>query len=454
MRPVYAVSGGVSKFAKARPDKTFQAVVKEAYDYAIEDLGTDFPTFTEVVDGSVASYFSDHFSRQLMAGIMVQDYLGLCPKPGHRVEGGGATGGLCFQEAWKSVASGHMDVCVAYGFENMSHVETWKGNEFIALASDVSFDYPVGGFYSGYYAMMVTRHMKEFGTTVEQMAHVSVKNHLNAYHNPYAQKRNRYSVADVRNSPMVAWPMTRLDICVMSDGAAATILASEEGIKKLEAAGAKVPRPLVKVTGIGRGTDAMRMADRPHVDYDTFMRDYATPMEKDSDETRAYYAQLWEKGTRYPGVHSFRAGRTAGNMAYKTAKIADPLAELDFVELHDAYTSSEIQTYEDMGLCRYGEGGPFAASGKAFMPGVEYGLNLKEKPVCPVNPSGGLIACGHPVGATGLMQAVFATWQLQGSIAKHFGDGTLQVKDAKKGAIHSHAGTGTYVSVSILEREA
>src|SRR5512143_2858226 len=198
MRPVYAVAGGVSKFAKARPDKTFQAVIKEAYDYAIADIGLDFPTFTRVVDGSVASYFSDHFARQLMAGIMAQDYLGLCPKPGHRVEGGGATGGICFQEAWKQIASGYMDVCVAYGFETMSHVETWKGNEFIALASDVSFDYPVGGFYSGYYAMMVTRHMQEFGTTVEQMAHVSVKNHLNAYYNPYAQKRNRYTVQDIR----------------------------------------------------------------------------------------------------------------------------------------------------------------------------------------------------------------------------------------------------------------
>ena len=117
------------------------------------------------MDGSVASYFSDHFTRQLMAGIMAQDYLGLCPKPSHRVEGGGATGGICFQEGWKAVASGYMDVCLAYGFEQMSHVETWKGNEFIALASDVSFDYPVGGFYSGYYAMMVTRRMAEFGTT-------------------------------------------------------------------------------------------------------------------------------------------------------------------------------------------------------------------------------------------------------------------------------------------------
>ena len=442
MRPVYVVSGGVSKFSKARPDKTFPAIVKEAYDYAIADLGLEHRQFIELVDGSVASYFSDHFTRQLMAGIMVQDYLGLCPKPGHRVEGGGATGGICFQEGWKSVASGDMDICLAYGFETMSHVNTWKGNEFIALASDVSFDYPVGGFYSGYYAMMVTRHMKEFGTTVEQLAYVSVKNHRNALYNPYSQKHERLTVADVRAAPMVAWPLTRLDICVMSDGAAAVILASEEGLVKLEkAAGRTLPR--VKVAGIGRGTDAMRMADRPHQSYDEFLKKNLLPNE-DTAETRAYYRDLWDRGFRYPGVHSFRAGRMASKTAYARAGITDPLAEIGFVELHDAYTSSEIQTYEDMGLCRYGEGGPFVASGAPFMPNLEYGLALSAKDdrtmddepntqyatrntswsigACPVNPSGGLIACGHPVGATGLMQGVFALWQLQGTIGKHFGD--------------------------------
>ncbi len=452
MRPVYAISGGVSKFAKARPDKTFPGLVKEAYDYALTDLSLTHPQFLELVDGSVASYFSDHFARQLMAGIMAQDYLGLCPKPSHRVEGGGATGGICFQEAWKAVASGTMDICLAYGFETMSHVATWKGNEFIALASDVSLDYPVGGFYSGYYAMMVTRHMQEFGTTPEQMAAVSVKNHMNAYYNPYAQKRQRLSIEDVRQAPMVAWPLTRLDICVMSDGAAAVILCSEAGLAKLEAAGARVRQPLVKVTGIGRGTDAMRMADRPHQSYEEFLRHNLLPHE-DTAVTRAYYANLWEHGFRYPGVHSFRAGRMASKQAYAHAGITDPLHELDFIELHDAYTSSEIQTYEDMGLCRYGEGGPFAASGKAFMPGVDYGLDLADAPICPVNPSGGLIACGHPVGATGLMQGVFAIWQLQGAIAQHFANACLQVPDARRGAIHSHAGTGTYVTVSILETE-
>ncbi len=88
------------------------------------------------------------------------------------------------------------------------------------------------------------------------------------------------------------------------------------------------------------------------------------------------------------------------------------------------------------------------------MPDIDYGLDIPEKPAkrIPVNPSGGLLACGHPVGATGLMQAVFAFWQIQGTIGKHLGDNTLQIKEAKKGLIHSHAGTGTYITVSILEK--
>jgi len=415
VRDVYVVSGGITKFSKASPDKDFRYMVKEAFDYAMNDV----PKLTlDDIDGSVASYFSDHFTRQLMAGIMVQDYLGLCPKPSRRIESGGATGGMCFQSAWEAVASGRMDVCVAYGFETMSRVNTWKGNEFIALASDTNFDYPVGGFYTGYYAMMVQRHMYEFGTTVEQMAAVSVKNHGNALHNPYAQYPMELTIQDVRRSEMVADPLTRLDVCVMSDGAAAVILASEEMARKL------TDKP-VKVIGVGTGTDTMRLADRPHGDV------ILLPHENREDY----------KGLKYPGVHSFRGGRMAAKQAYEMAGIKDPRREIDFVELHDAYTSSEIQTYEDLGLCKYGEGGRYVESGASALDGE-----------VPVNPSGGLLACGHPVGATGLMQAVFALWQLQGTIKKHFGNDRLQVKDARRGLIHSHAGTGTYITVTILER--
>ncbi len=431
MRPVYMVSGGITKFAKAHPEIDFRLMVKEAFDYALNDL----PGLTrEAIDGSVCSYFSDHFTRQLKAGAMVQDYLGLCPKPSRRIEGGGATGGLCFQAAWEAIASGRMEVCVAYGFETMSRVNTWKGNEFIALASDTNFDYPVGGFYTGYYAMMVRRHMFEFGTTVEQMAKVAVKNHRNALHNPYAQSPAELTIAAVRSSPMVATPLTIRDCCQMSDGAAVAVLASEEAAGKLGG------RP-VRITGVGCGTDAMRMADRPHGGV------ILLPHESSVDYT----------GLKYPGVHSFRAGRMAAKLAYGMAGICNPREELDFVELHDAYTSSEIQTCEDLGLCRYGEGGSFIDGGHSFLPNIDYGLSFPTfsptaRDRIPVNPSGGLLACGHPVGATGLMQAVFAFWQLQETIGKHLGNDTLQIPDARRGLIHSHAGTGTYITVSILER--
>jgi len=425
-RPVYLIAGGVTKFAKAHPDMDFRYMCKKAFDYAMEDVPD---LTTDMIDGSSVSYFSDHFTRQLMAGIMVHDYLGLCPKPSRRIEGGGATGGLNIQNAFQEVASGRMDCCLSVGFETMSHVNTWKGNEFIALASDTNFDFPVGGFYSGYYAMMVQRHIHEFGTTVEQMAHVSIKNHANARYNRYAQFPGDLTVEDVRNAEMVATPLTMLDICTMSDGAACLIVASEEVAQKV------CDNP-IKIAGIGTGTDAMRMSDRPHGD--VILLDHESAEDyKDLD---------------YPGVHSFRGGRVASKQAYEAAGIGDPREDLDFVELHDAYTSSEIQTYEDMGLCKYGEGGPYAASGKACVPGVDYSVDFPEEPTVPVNPSGGLLACGHPVGASGIMQGVFAFWQLQGSIKKHLKDAKLQLADPKRGAIHSHAGTGTYIAVSILER--
>ncbi len=423
---VYMIAGGITPFKKRYEDKDFRLMVKEAYDMALADAP---PLSPDAIDGAVGSYFSDHFTRQLKAASMVQDYLGLCPKPSKRIEGGGATGGLCFQSAWEAVASGRMSVCVAFGFETMSRVNTWKGNEFIALASDTNFDFPIGGFYTGYYAMMVRRHMHEFGTTPEQMALVSVKNHGNALYNPFAQKPQRLTVREVRSSPMVADPLTMLDICTMSDGAAVCILADEKSAERFG-------RDPIAITGVGSGSDTMRMADRPHGKVPLL------PHERAGD-----YPRL-----KYPGVHSFRGGRSAAILAYRMAGITNPLKELDFIELHDAYTSSEIQTYEDLGLCRYGEGGKFIEDGHPFMPNIDYGMKLAHPGTLPVNPSGGLLACGHPVGATGLMQAVFAYWQLQGSIKKHMGNGRLQVKRAKRGLIHSHAGTGTYVTVSILEK--
>jgi acetyl-CoA C-acetyltransferase len=445
-RRVYMVTGGVTKFAKAHPAMDFRLMVKKAYDAALKEI----PNLTkERIDGTRISYFSDHFSRQLKAASMVQDYLGMNPKGSIRLEWGGATGGECFQAGYEAVASGRMDVCLTAGYETMSRVQTWKGNEFIALASDTNYDFPLGGFYTGYYALMVIRHIYEYlrktrfanvkdereaqrlaiaeGSRI--MSLVSVKNHLNAMHNPYAQYPKRLTVDDVLNSEMISYPLTREQICTMSDGAAVTVLCTAERAKEF------TDKP-VEIIGVGTGTDTMRLADRP------FGKVPLLPHESEKD-----YAKL-----PYPGVHSFRAGRSAGKEAFDMAGITDPKKELDFIELHDAYASSEIQTYEDLGLCRYGEGYSFTESGAPFLKDFDYGFPTPKAGQIPVNPSGGLIACGHPVGATGLMQAVFAFWQLQGTIDKHFGDPTLQIRDAKRGAIHSHAGTGSAVTVSVMQR--
>ncbi|HZY70481.1 MAG TPA: thiolase domain-containing protein [Thermoplasmata archaeon] len=445
-RRVYMVTGGVTKFAKAHPAMDFRLMVKRAYDYALKGI----PNLTkDRFDGTRISYFSDHFTRQLKAASMVQDYLGMNPKGSIRLEWGGATGGECFQAAYESVASGRFDVVLAAGFETMSRVATWKGNEFIALASDTNFDFPLGGFYTGYYALMVVRHIHEYirktkfahitdereaqrkaiaeGSRI--MSLVSVKNHLNATHNPYAQYPKSLSVQDVLNSEMISYPLTREQICTMSDGAAVAVLCSENVAKEF------TDRP-IRVTGVGCGTDTMRLADRP----------FGTVPLMPSEQASDY------EGLDYPGVHSFRAGRSAGLEAYRMAGITDPNRELDFIELHDAYASSEIQTYEDLGLCKYGEGYDFTERGDPFLPNVKYPFATPKAGAIPVNPSGGLIACGHPVGATGLMQGVFAFWQLQGTIRQHFGDATLQIPNAQRGAIHSHAGTGSAVTVSILGR--
>jgi acetyl-CoA C-acetyltransferase len=445
-RRVYMVTGGVTKFAKAHPSMDFRLMVKRAYDQALAEV----PNLTrDQIDGSRISYFSDHFTRQLKAASMVQDYLGLNPKGSVRIEWGGATGGECFQAGYEAVASGRMDVCLAAGFETMSRVQTWKGNEFIALASDTNFDFPLGGFYTGYYALMVIRHIYEylrlskFANVKDEreaqrlaiaegqriMSWVSVKNHLNALHNPYAQYPKKLSVGDVLRSEMISYPLTREQICTMSDGAAVAVFCSEEKAKEF------TDKPIL-VKGVGTGTDTMRLADRP------FGKVPLMPHESARD-----YEKL-----QYPGVHSFRAGRAAGLEAYRHAGIENPNKDLDFIELHDAYASSEIQTYEDLGLCKYGEGYDFVLRGDPFLKQIQYPFPVPKAGAIPVNPSGGLIACGHPVGATGLMQGVFAFWQLQGTIAEHFGDPKLQIEGAKRGAIHSHAGTGSAVTVSILER--
>jgi acetyl-CoA C-acetyltransferase len=227
-----------------------------------------------------------------------------------------------------------------------------------------------------------------------------VKNRRNARLNPIAHKPMDITVEDVLASPPVAEPYKLLDCSLLSDGAAAMILATPSW------AAAHAPRwadrAPVYMAATGCGTDFMRLGDRPGP---------------------------------YPGLAHFRGKHEAAQQAYAMAGITDPLRQIQVAELYDSYSGVELQAYEDLGFCAYGQGGPAAEAG-TFDPGG----------ALPVNVSGGLLGRGAPVGATGIAQAAEVVLQLRGEA------GARQVPGARRGLTDTHAGTGTICVVNIFER--
>ncbi len=426
MRRVAVVTGGISRFDLPRLE-TQEEMVAEAMIAALNDC----PNLElSDIDTVIASYFSDHFEQQLACEWIIHDYLGQTPKPLLRVEDGGATGGAAFRTAWAIIASGLSDVCLVPGWEKMGEVPTAKANEFIALASDTDFEFPVGGYYTGYYACMAVRHMYLYGETEEDFAKIAVKNRNNGLRNPYSQWRRAYgkeiTVDDVLESRLIAWPLKILDCCLISDGASVVVLAEEKLAKKF------TDDP-VWVIGTGLGSEMMRPGDRP--DNPGWIGKY------DTTEAGKNYPDFAVKPRYpYPEISNFGACRVAAKEAYMMAGIENPYKEIDVLEIHDAYSTSELQTYEDLILCEVGKGKDIINNGQAYVDGD-----------VPTNMSGGLIGMGHPVGATGIASIVEVYWQLRQEIGKQHGDNKLQVDSPEIGLAHSHAGTGTALAVNIFK---
>lgn len=423
-RRVAMVAGGISRFDMPRLE-TQEEMVAEAMKDALDDT----PNLSmKDIDTVVACYFSDHFEQQLAMGWIINDYLGQTPKPNLRVENGGATGGTAFMIAWSLIASGLSDICLVAGWEKMGEVGTPKANEFIALASDTDFDFPVGGYYTGYYAAMATRHMYLYGEREEDFAKIAVKNRNNALDNPYSQWNNQYgkeiSIDDVLESRLIAWPLKILDCCLISDGAAVNVLAYEDVAKRL------TDDP-IWVIGVGLGSDMMRPGDRP---------DNPNWKGRFPEAEASYPEHALKPRSPYPEISNFGACRMAASRAYKMAGITDPYRQIDCAEIHDAYDTSELQTYEDCMFVPVGKGKEMIE--QTYVDGD-----------MPVNMSGGLEGMGHPVGATALAQGTELFWQLRCEISKKHGSEKTQVDDAVVGLIHSHAGTGTALSVNIFCRE-
>jgi len=435
-RPVYVVAGGMTDFRKRYTEKATEELVVEAARMAFEenDLKVSADELRGMVNFCVYSQFADHFGDQLLAEARVHDALGFDPLGNFGVKTGGATGGSSVLAGMMAVASGYASCVPVVGWERMDEVGTREGNAYIASAADKNFESELGWIYTSYYALMAQRYLHENDVARDVLAKIAVKNRGYARYSPFSQAPLDITEQDVLESRFVSDPLSFLDCCLMSTGAACLVLADEE-------TAFKISDDPIKLT-MGAGSHTLRTADR---------RDMEIPL-LPNETPDLYKDYKWE----YPGFSSFLAARMAAYYAYNAAGIHDPVEDFDLLETHDAFTISDIQTYEDIGLRPYGRGREFIESGDAYFEGK-----------LPTNLTGGLLGTMHSVGATGIFQIVETMWQLQGKWAKYHADPQLwqrfgktkpeqfrdlQVKNPRRACTVSHAGTGSHVTVSVLEK--
>lgn len=384
MREVAIVGVGLSRWGEIW-DASLRTLWTEAALAALEDAGLD-----RVDSITVGCMAPGLFVGQEHLGALLADELGLAGVPATRVESACASGGVALRTAFSEVASGLADVVLASGVEKMTDVSGDECTAALATAADAETEVFGGASFPGLYAMMARAYMERYGTTREQLAMVAVKNHRHGALNPRAQYRQEITVEDVLRSPKVASPLNVLDCSPITDGAAAVVLA-EMSIAKRLAKG----RPVVRITGIGHATDRIALHNRADM-------------------------------TAIPATT--RAAERAFAMAGRKP------SDVQVVEVHDCFTIAEIIVLESLGFCKPGVGGTLAHSGHSALGGA-----------LPVNPSGGLKAKGHPVGATGVGQAVELTAQLRGEAGKR------QVTGARVGLAQNMGGTGASTVVTIVE---
>jgi len=436
-RPVYVVAAGMTDFRKRYPEKATEELGVEAVRMAAEenDLKVSPDELRGMVNFCVYSQFADHFGDQLLAEARMHDALGFDPIGNIGVKTGGATGGSSVLAGAMAVASGYASCVPVIGWERMDEVGTREGNAYIASAACKNFESELGWVYASYYALMAQRYLHEYQVPRATLAKIAVKNHTYARSSPFAQAALKITEEDVLKSDFVSDPLSFLDCCLMSTGAACLFLADEETAFKI------TDHP-VRLTAMAAGSHTLRTADRRD------MKILLLP-----NETPDTYKNMKHE---WPSFSSFLAARMAAYLAYNAAGVKDPVEEFDILETHDAFTISDIQTYEDIGLRPYGRGREFIESGDAYYEGR-----------LPTNLSGGLLGTMHSVGATGIFQISEILWQMQGKWAKYHAEPkmwerfgktkpadfrNLQVKNPKRGCAVSHAGTGSHVTVAILDK--
>jgi acetyl-CoA C-acetyltransferase len=383
MRAVAVIGIGKTAFG-AFPDRDLRSLAVEAGQKAMEDA--------HIAPSQVEAFYLGNFAGPSFAGQnhlapYVASAMGITGVPATRFEAACASSGAAFFQAVSSVAAGIYDIVLVDGVEKMTSQPTPRVTEILAAAGDMCGEVRAGATFPALFAMIARRHMYQYGTTREMLASVAVKNHGNGAKNPYAHMRKVITMEQALAGKPVSDPLTVYDCSLISDGAAAVVIAPLERASEFTS-------KAVRILAVAQTSDFVALDEKPD-------------------------------------ITTLTAVRTASEKAYKLAGLGP--RDIQFAELHDCFTIAEILAIEDLGFVAKGEGGPYSLAGKTCIHGER-----------PVNASGGLKSKGHPVGATGVGQICDVAQQIRGEA------GERQIARHEIGLAQNLGGSGATCVVSIL----
>ncbi|QCC53367.1 thiolase domain-containing protein [Natronorubrum bangense] len=378
------IAGVASTEFGEHPDSSTRELFTDAALEALENASLSAGDVEELYAGN---FIGDLTDDQAHVGAMLADYLGARQAASMRTESACASASSAARSGVQAIESGDVDVALVGGVEIMSASSLEVVTDALANAADNEYENEAGLTFPGIYALMAQAYMNEFDVTEDELAAVAVKNYENGVSNPLAQRQTETDVESVLDSPPVATPLNLQDCCPITDGASAAVLVSESFADDhgLETT--------VEFAGSGQSSDSLALQDRAE-------------------------------------LPRTRAAERAAEDAYERAGISP--GDVDVVELHDCFTIAEILAIESLGFFERGEGARGAVEGETAVDGR-----------IPINTSGGLLAKGHPVGATGVAQLVEITKQLEG---RH----PNQVDDPTIGLTHTVGGSGASCVVNVL----
>jgi acetyl-CoA C-acetyltransferase len=363
---------------------------KELFNEALEEMFSNCPKLERKnVEALYLGQAFESFEHQASTAAGIANDFGFQNIPATRIDSVSASGGAALRQAVLGIMSGSFDIVVCGGVEKMTTKDTAEAIEIISMASNRPFEQWNGATLTSLNALAARVHMKKFGTTEEDMAQVAVKNHKNAFDNPKAFFKKIITIDDVLGSRPISTPLKLLDCSPICDGASALALC-RPGI-----AGEFDDDP-IDIIGSAEASDS-----------DFVFRDE---------------------------MASFKATLIASKRAYEMSELKPE--ELDFAEVHDAFTINELIAYEDLGFCKRGDSKKLIEAHETDLGGS-----------LPVNVSGGLKAKGHPVGSSGTGQVFEVFTQMKG-LARP----SRSVKDANVALTHSMGGAGVTVQVHIFQR--